>query len=256
VHVATVATAGAGGGVVGGGVAGGGVGGGGRGSGGGRGGRGATPASEGFFDAGPLLADLVSGPEHARSNRSKRRVLVAASIAAVIALGSGAVAVALTRGDDNGKPRAATVTLPSTTAAPVTTAPTEPPTTEAAPPTTVTTTPSTTQPTVAPPATTPTTAAALRPSVRVTGPLTIEDNVRYVWHSTSTNATSGRWSLSGGPAINLSGTGWSPGTDFGMSAGCRAVGSTYHLTLSVQGPGGSNSATISYNVVDTNGTCR
>jgi hypothetical protein len=90
----------------------------------------------------------------------------------------------------------------------------------------------------------------------VTGPLTIEDNVRYVWHSTATNATGGRWSLTGGPAINLSGTNWSPGTDFGMRAGCRAVGSIYHLTLSVQGPGGSNSATISYNVVDTNGTCR
>jgi hypothetical protein len=83
-------------------------------------------------------------------------VLVAASIAAVIALGSGAVAVALTRGGDNDKPRAATVTVPSTAAAPLTTEPTEPTTTEAPPTTTVTTTPATTQPTVAPPATTPT----------------------------------------------------------------------------------------------------
>jgi hypothetical protein len=89
----------------------------------------------------------------------------------------------------------------------------------------------------------------------VTGPTTIEDNVASRWSSSSTDATTGEWSLSGGPPIDLTGTGWTPGTAFGMTAGCNAVGATYTLALNVQGPGGNANASISFNVVDTNGSC-
>jgi hypothetical protein len=91
--------------------------------------------------------------------------------------------------------------------------------------------------------------------VSVGGPTTIEDNVQYVWSSSSSNATSGSWSLSGGPAINLGSTSWRPGTNFGMRAGCNAVGAVYRLALNVSGPGGSSSAAISFRVVDNNGSC-
>jgi hypothetical protein len=91
--------------------------------------------------------------------------------------------------------------------------------------------------------------------VSVTGPTTVEDNVQHVWRSASTNAATGEWSLTGGPPINLTGTDWEPGTAFGMTPGCNAVGATYTLTLTVQGDAGSATSSISFDVVDTNGTC-
>jgi hypothetical protein len=203
------------------------------------------------FDAGPLLADLVTGPGRGpRDRRSKRRVLAAVAGGALIVLASGAVAVALVR--DNGD---------STTAAPSTAAPaTEPPTTRTtgttSPPTTVTTSPPTTAvPTTVAPPPPPTQPPADRPTVAIAGPSTIEDNVRYTWSSSSTNATSGQWSLTGGPAIRLTGTGWTPGTGFQMTAGCNAVGATYRLGLTVSGPDGDATTSISFNVVDRNGSC-
>jgi hypothetical protein len=40
-----------------------------------------------------------------------------------------------------------------------------------------------------------------------------------------------------------------------MRAGCGAVGATYTLTLNVDGPGGSDSTSTSFHVVDNNGSC-
>ena len=68
-------------------------------------------------------------------------------------------------------------------------------------------------------------------------------------------AATGDWSLTGGPPINLTGSGWRPGTGFGMTAGCDAVGATYTLTLTVRGDTGNGTGSISFNVVDTDGSC-
>jgi hypothetical protein len=40
-----------------------------------------------------------------------------------------------------------------------------------------------------------------------------------------------------------------------MTPGCNAVGATYTLTLTVQGDAGTATSSISFNVVDTNGSC-
>jgi hypothetical protein len=214
------------------------------------------PPRDLFFDAGPVLAELVTGPEREPSRGKKRRLLAVVTIVAVIALGSGAVAVALAiGGDDGNQPRANPGTSVPKSSAPTTPSTDAPTTATTATPTTQATAPPATEPTTpptAPPATPPPVA---RPTIQVAGPTTIEDNVNYVWRSSSANATAGHWSLTGGVPINLSSTRWAPGTNFGMRAGCSAVGTTYRLTLNVQGPGGTAAATISYNVVDTNGSC-
>jgi hypothetical protein len=90
----------------------------------------------------------------------------------------------------------------------------------------------------------------------LSGPTSIEDNVGVVYRASTTHATSGQWSLTGGPSVNLHGTAWHPGTGFGFSAGCNAVGATYTLTLHANGPGGSGSGSLSFTVHDTNGSCR
>jgi hypothetical protein len=203
----------------------------------------------------------VTGPVRVRRRPSKRRVLAAVLVGALIALGGGAVAVALVRNDDNSakttappKPSGSPSSVLEATTAPPTTAPS---TTAPTTPTTVVTVPPTqaTQPTTPPPP--PSTVAANPnvPTVSISGPSTIEDNVDYVWKTQSSRATSGQWSLAAGPPIALSSAVWRPNYGFTMRAGCNAVGSTYQLTLSVQGPGGASSATYPVRVVDTNGSC-
>jgi serine/threonine protein kinase len=211
-----------------------------------------------FFDAGPVLADLVTGPGRGPRRTSKRRVLAAAAVGTLIVLGGGAVAVALVRNDDNDK--AAAPTKPSVSVSSIVEVSSEPPTVASTapttlPPTTAVTVPPT-QPTTAPPPPPPTNASGTpRPTVTISGPTTLEDNVDYVWRTRSSNATSGQWSLSNGPAVALSSVAWRPNFGFTLRPGCRAVGSTYQLTLTVTGPGGTASATIPATVVDTNGSC-
>jgi hypothetical protein len=41
-----------------------------------------------------------------------------------------------------------------------------------------------------------------------------------------------------------------------VTPGCLAVGSTYRLSLTVHGPGGTRTAALDFRVVDTNGSCR
>jgi hypothetical protein len=185
-------------------------------------------------------------------------LLAAGVIGALVALGSGAVAVALVRDNDD-NPKAAPATVASTTAAP-TTQSTEPPTTASTePPTTATTATPTTVTTVVPPPppTPPPTRATTppRPRVAITGPTRVENNGSYVWRTTSSDATSGQWSVSGGPSFSLSNTAWRPGGSFSVRPGCGAVGSTYQLMLTVRGPGGTSSATLPVTVIDSDGSC-
>jgi hypothetical protein len=214
------------------------------------------------FDAGPVLADMVTGkPRTDNGTGSRRRTVAAVAAAAVLVIGSGVVSYALVSHNKNGSKHAAAPTtfLPSTAPVPSTIAST----TSSAPPTTavpVTQPPATTATTAAPPPAThattpPPPPPPAAPTVSLSGPQSVEDNVGVVYHASTTNATSGNWSLTGGPAVNLRSTTWRPGYAFGFSAGCNAVGATYTLTLHANGPGGSNSGSISFTVHDTDGSC-
>jgi hypothetical protein len=226
---------------------------------------GAAVGATQVFDAGPVLADMVTGKSAADNGHgSRRRTMAVVAAAAVAVIGSGVAAYALVshnNKNDSKHAAAPTTFLPTTapTVAPTTIANTTssaPPTTAvpATQPTTATT--ATTAP--APPATqatTPPPPPTPAPTVSVSGPSSVEDNVGVVFHASTTNATSGNWSLTGGPPVNLHNTAWRPGYAFGFSAGCNAVGATYTLTLHATGPGGSNSGSTSFTVHDTNGSC-
>jgi hypothetical protein len=216
------------------------------------------------FDAGPVLADMVTGRGRAdQKKRSRGRTIAGVAAAAVLVLGTGAASYAVVSHNKSSDSKHANAPAPTTVAtlAPTTLttattlpATTEPPTTlppATVPATTAPTSPPPTQATVAPPPPPPP-----APTVSLSGPTSIEDNVAVVYHASTTNATSGQWSLTGGPAVNLHSTAWHPGTGFGFSAGCNAVGATYTLTLHANGPGGSNSGSISFRVHDANGSCR
>jgi hypothetical protein len=209
------------------------------------------------FDAGPVLADLVTGSSWTRADtngRGKRRALVAVLAAAVLVLGTGAVAFALASDDDEPDARVTGPTNgPTAAATSATTEPEPSPTTE--PPTTTTLSvapPPTPAPTTQPPATQPPPGG---PTVTVEGPTSIEDSVASTWRVTAADATSGQWTLAGTPTISLNRTDWRPGGAFQVTPGCAAVGATYQLSLTVSGPGGSATSSIPFTVVDTDGTC-
>jgi|CXWL01.1.fsa_nt_gi hypothetical protein len=165
------------------------------------------------------LLTLVDAEPAAQPSHPRRR-LAGVAAGAIAVLGVAGVAVATLGG--TAAPTAATTTTVATT-----------------------TTPTTAAPTTAAPTTVAVTAATALPTAIITGPTEIPVGVQSWWSVTSSNATSGTWSLTG--PVQLGDASWLPGDSFQGTWNDPGV---ITLTLTVFDEAGhSSQATFVFTVV-------
>ncbi|TPW12476.1 MAG: protein kinase family protein [Acidimicrobiaceae bacterium] len=165
------------------------------------------------------LLTLVDAEPAAQPSHPRRR-LAGVAAGAIAVLGVAGVAVATLGG--TAAPTTATTTTVATT-----------------------TTPTTAAPTTAAPTTVAVTAATALPTAIITGPTEIPVGVQSWWSVTSSNATSGTWSLTG--PVQLGDASWLPGDSFQGTWNDPGV---ITLTLTVfDDAGHSSQATFVFTVV-------
>ncbi len=206
--------------------------------------------------AGPPAAGPIDGGGDDDGQRSRKMLLLIGAAAAVLLLLVGiTVAVAQSGGGDDSatkvetaalkrRPRTATTTTTTTTLPPTTT--TVPVVAPPATPTTTvprksatprpTTPPATSPPATSPPATSPPPPPPAAPTVSISGPSVCALRTDCYWQAHVSNATSGSWASNCGGST----ASWPASGYYRLNA--YSAGSCL-ITLTVNGPGGSRTAT-------------